>query len=71
MLFLSLLLCVFESCMCKERRGRGGGGVGGWGWHSGLAALASCSERLETVHRVGMYFGFVEMVPGHHCPHRE
>ena len=41
------------------------GGVegGGEGLHNGLAVLAGRSERLETVHRVGVCCGVVEMVP--------
>ena len=31
--------------------------------HSGLAALADRSESLTTVHRDGMNYGVVEMVP--------
>ena len=37
----------------------------GGGLHSGLAALASRSERSKTVHRVGMKNGVVQMVPVH------
>ena len=35
----------------------------GGGLHSGLAALAGCSENSSTVHRVGVNCGVVEMVP--------
>jgi len=31
--------------------------------HSGLAALADRNESLKTVHRDGMNYGVVEMVP--------
>ena len=46
--------------MVGEVEGRGGRGGG---LHSGLAALAGRSESLETVHRVGVCCGVVEMVP--------